>query len=56
MTQGLAHAFNMENFCEEVQLACSETSDRFVPEPSQNSFQADILIAMRHFKNVVRWK
>ena len=56
MTQGLAHTSNTENMCEEVQRVCSGTSDWFVPEPSQKAVQADILIAIRRFKNVVRWK
>ena len=56
MVQGPAQASFMENLREEVQHVCSGTSDRFVPEPSRKSFQADILIAMRRFKNVVRWK
>ena len=56
MAQGIAHASNMENLCQEVQRLCSGTSDRFVPEPSQKAVQADILNAIRRFKNVVRWK
>ena len=56
MAQGLAHASNIENLREEVQHVCSGTSDRFVPEPSQKAVQADILNAIRRFKNVVRWK
>ena len=56
MAQGPAHASNMENLRNEVQRVCSGTSDRFVPETSRKSVQADILIAMRRFKNVVRWK
>ena len=46
----------MENLREEVQHVCSGTSDRFVPGPYQKAVLADILIAMRRFKNVVRWK
>ena len=56
MSQGLAHASNMENLCQEVQRVCSGTSDCFVPEPSQKAVKFDILIAIRRFKNVVRWK
>ena len=56
MAQGLAHASNMYNLRQEVQRVCSETSDHFVPEPSRKSVQDDILIAVRRFKNVVRWK
>ena len=56
MAQVLAHASNMENLCQEVQRVCSGTSDRFVPELSQKYVQADILISIRIFKNVVRWK
>ena len=56
MAQGLAHASNMENLRQEVQRVCSGTLDRFVPEPSRKAVQADILIAIRSFKNVVRWK
>ena len=56
MAQGLAHPSNMENLCEEVQRLYSGTSDRFVPETSPKSVQADILIAIRRFRNVVRWK
>ena len=56
MAQGFAHASDVENLCEEVQHVWSGTSDHFVPEPSQNSVQADTLIAMRRFNNVVRWK
>ena len=56
MAQGLAHASNMENIRKEVQRVCSGTSDQFVLEPSQKAVQADILIAIRRFKNVVRWK
>ena len=51
------------NFCsnqmflrEEFQRVCSGTSDRFVSEPSQKSVQDHLLISMRRFKNVVRWK
>ena len=56
MAQGLAHASNMENLRQEVQRVCIGTSDRFVPEPSWKSVQADIIIATIRFKNVVRWK
>ena len=56
MAQGLAHASNMEKLRQEVQRVCSGTSDRFVPEPSRKAVQADILIVIRRFKNVVRWK
>ena len=56
MAQGLAHASNMENLCKEVQRVFSGNSDHFVPEPPQKSVQADILIAIRRFKNMVRWK
>ena len=56
MAQGLAHVSNMENLPQEVQRVCSGTSDRFVPEPSRKAVQADILIAIRRLKNVVRWK
>ena len=56
LSAGLAHASNIENLHEEVQHVCSVTSDQFVPEPSLKYVQVDILIAMRIFKNVVRWK
>ena len=56
MAKGLAHASNTENLRKEVQHVCSGTSDWFVPEPSQKYVQDDILIAIRRFKNVVRWK
>ena len=56
MAQGLAHASNMENLREEVRRVCSGTSDQFFPEPSQKQFQADIIISMSRFKNMVRWK
>ena len=56
MAQGLAHASNMENMCKEVQRVFSGNSDWFVPEPPQKSVQADILIVIRRFKNMVRWK
>ena len=35
---------------------CSVTLDRFVLEPPQKAVLADILIAIRIFKNVVRWE
>ena len=56
MAQGPAHASNIENLREQVQRVCSGTSNRVVLEPSQKFVQADIFIAMRIFKNVVRWK
>ena len=56
MAQGLAHASNMENISKAIQHVFSENLDRFVPEPSQKYFQAKIIIAIRRFKNVVRWK
>ena len=56
MSQELAHASNMENLREEVQRVCSGTLDQFSPEPSRKSVHADILFAMRRFKNVVGWK
>ena len=56
MAQGLVHASNMENIREEVQRVCSGTSDRFVPKPSWKYVQSDVLIVMRRFKNMVRWK
>ena len=56
IAQGLAHASNMENLREEVQRICSGTSDRFVEEPYRKSVQADILIEMRRFNNVVMRK
>ena len=56
MAQVLAHDSNMENLREEVQRIYSGTSDQFVPKPSRKSVQADILIAIRRFKTMVRWK
>ena len=56
MYQGLAHASNMENLREEVRNVCNGTSDRLAPEPSRKAVQADIPIAIRRSKNVVRWK
>ena len=56
MAQGLAHASNKRNLCEEVQRVCSGTLYRLVLELSRKAVQADILIAIRRFKNVVRWK
>ena len=56
MAQGLAHASNMENIRKEFQRVCSGISDRFSPQPPQKAVQADILIAIRIFKNMVRWK
>ena len=56
MAQGLARASNMENLRKEVQRVCSGTSDWFVPEKSRKCVQDDILISIRRFKNVVRWK
>ena len=56
IAQGLANASNIENLCQEVHHICSGTSDRFVPKPSRKAVQADILIVIRIFKNVVRWK
>ena len=56
MDQGLVHASNIKNLRQEVQRVCSGTSDRLVPEPSQKSVQSDILLAIRRFKNVARWK
>ena len=53
---GLANASNTENIPEEVQRVCSGTSDWFFPEPQQKYIQDDILIALRRFNNVVRWK
>ena len=56
MAQGLTYASNMENISKDIQHVCSGTSDWFVPEPSQKYVQADIRIAIRRFKNVLRWK
>ena len=56
MSQGFANASHRENLLEEVQHLCSGTSDRLVQEPTQRSVQADMLIAIRHFKNLVRRK
>ena len=56
MAQGLAHASNKENLRQEVERVCSGTSDHFVPETSRKAVQDNILIAIRRFKNVVRWK
>ena len=56
MAWGLANASNMKNLRKEVQRVFSVTSDRCVPEPYQKAVQADIWIAIRRFKNVVRWK
>ena len=55
MDQGLANVSNMENICKEVQHVYSGDSDQFVPERPQKSVQDDILVAMRRFKNVVKW-
>ena len=52
----LSFASNMENLRQEVQRVFNGTSDRFVPETSRKAVQADILIAIRKFKNEVRWK
>ena len=46
----------MENLREEVQRICSGISDRSFPEPYLKAVQADILIAIRRFNNVVMWK
>ena len=56
MVQGLAHASNMENLRKDIQHVCSGTSDRFVPETSRKSVQANILILIRCFKNALRWE
>ena len=56
MAQGLARSSNMENIREEVQHVCIETSDRLNPETSRKSVQANILLSMIRFNNVVRWK
>ena len=53
MAQGIAHASNLKNHHKDVQRVCSGTLDYFVPEPSQKYVQADLLIALRRFKNVV---
>ena len=50
MDQGLAHASNMENLYEDIQLICNVTSDGFVPEQSQKSVQADKLVSIRRFE------
>ena len=56
IAQGPAHASNMENLRKEVQRVCSGTLDQLVTELYRKSVQADVLITMRRFKNVVRWK
>ena len=49
--QGLAHASNIENLSEDVQRVWNGTLDRFAPEPSLNSVETDMLIAIRRFNN-----
>ena len=56
MAHGLAHASNMENLRKEVYRVLIVTLYWFVLEPSQKAVQSDILIAIRRFKNVARWK
>ena len=34
----------------------NETSDKFVPAPSRNQILSDLLIGLKRFRNVVRWK
>ena len=56
MAQSLAHPSNMENLHNKVQRICSGTSYLFFPETSQKYVQADILIVIRRFNNVVWWE
>ena len=54
--QGLYRDFNMEILQKEVQHICIGTLYCFIPEPSQNYVQADQIILLIRFNNVVRWK
>jgi len=40
----------------EVLHVTNETSDKFVPAPDRNLVLSDLLIGLKRFRNVVRWK
>ena len=56
MAQGLVHASNMQNIPEEVQHVCNGNCFSSIQNDPGNHHQVDILISMRIFKNVLRWK
>ena len=56
MSQGIFYTSNTENIGNRVQRICSGNSVWFVPEPSPKPVHFDLLIALRIFNNVFRWK
>ena len=41
---------------EEVQMVTSEISEKFVPLPKRDNSLGDLLVGLKRFRNVVRWK
>ena len=41
---------------EEVQNLVSETSEKYVPQPSKSQILADLLVGLKRFRESVRWK
>ena len=41
---------------EEVQMVTSEISEKFVPVPKRDNSLGDLLVGLKRFRNVVRWK
>ena len=53
MAKGLALISNKENLRKEAERVCSETYDQLVTEIFQETFQYDLFLDIRIFKNVV---
>ena len=47
---------NNPSIKEEVQHITRETSEKYIAQPSRRQVLADLLIGLKRFRNVVRWK
>ena len=49
-------AEEINNLQREVLHVTNETSDKYVLAPNKNQILSDLLIGLKRFRNVVRWK
>jgi len=55
--KGMINMFSLLVFLsKEVQRLSSETSEKYVPAPSKGQFQQNLLVGLKRFHNLVRWK
>ena len=48
--------FKMDEIDIVVRMVTSETSEKYVPSPRRDNVLGDLLIGLKRFNNVTRWK